>query len=128
MHYKKMFPSRYLRAVDFEDSEKDLVIHRIEFEMFGQGTDAEEKSVLYFAGISQGLVLNLTNSESIADLHGDDVDGWPGNPVTLYQTKVKFRKDRVDAIRIRATAGQNGQKETSQPDEADSEDEADGIF
>ena len=52
MHFKKLFPSRYLRAVDFDDGELAVVIDRMEFEMVGQGSDAEEKPVLYFSGVN----------------------------------------------------------------------------
>ena len=104
MHFKKLFPSRYLRAVEFDDGELAVVIDRMDFEMVGQGNDAEEKPILYFSGMNQGLVLNVTNAETLADIHGDDSDNWPGKAITLFRTKVRFGKDRVDAIRVRPPA------------------------
>ena len=104
MNYKQMFPSKFLRAVDIGSGGDNVVIDRVAMEMVGQGADAEEKSVLYIRDVTQGLILNITNANSIAAMHGDDTDDWIGRTITLFRTKVQFKADMVDAIRIKRPA------------------------
>ena len=101
MHYRNLHPSRFIRSSDI-DGDKRSTIDRIDFEMVGQGSEAEEKPVVFFSGMNQGLVLNRTNSESIADLFGEDTDDWVGKDVVLYRDRVRFGAKMVDAVRIKA--------------------------
>lgn len=49
------------------------------------------------------MVLNLVNSESIAEIAGtDDYEQWPSVRVQLYATKTEFQGKRVPCIRIEA--------------------------
>ena len=59
------------------------------------------KPTLYFRGKQKGLPLNKTNSATIADVLGDETDGWVGEPIVLYPTKVDYQGKRVDAIRVK---------------------------
>jgi hypothetical protein len=97
-----MFPSRFLKAVDFADGDQTLTIADIREERIGQGRDADDKYVVYFEELEKGLVLNKTNSGIISKLHGDDTDDWIGKEVTLYSAEVQFKDDMVDAIRVRS--------------------------
>jgi hypothetical protein len=97
-----MFPSRWLKASDCEDGDLTLTIERIVEESVGQGRDAEDKWIVYFAEHDKGLVLNKTNMNTIAKLHGDDTDDWINRQVTLYSTEVQFQGDMVEAIRVRS--------------------------
>lgn len=100
----QMFPSRFLKASDFEDGDATLIISDIREEAVGQGRDSEDKWILYFEGTEKGLVLNKTNSTILAKLYGDDTDGWIGQSITLYATEVQFKDDMVEAIRVRSKA------------------------
>lgn len=104
--FKKLFPGKYLKAADLDGEDRPLVIERLVVEWIGQGADAEEKPVLFFEGEDQGLVLNVTNAATIAELHGEDTDDWPGRTIVLYPTRVQFGAKVVDAIRVRLTAEQ----------------------
>lgn len=97
-----MYPSRYLKAADFEDGDRVLTIKGVDSERIGQGADAETKWILYFEEEDKGLVLNKTNSGTIAKLYGDDTDDWEGKKVTLFATEVQFKQEMVEAIRIRS--------------------------
>jgi hypothetical protein len=97
-----MYPSRYLKAGDFEDGDATLTIADIRQERIGQGRDADDKWIVYFEEEEKGLVLNKTNSNSIAKLHGDDTDDWIGKEITLFATEVQFQSEMVEAIRIRS--------------------------
>ena len=100
-----MFPSRYLKASDFEE-ESSLTIASVEMQTFKTRDGAEEiKPVVSFKGEEKGLVLNKTNSKLIAKaLKSDDTDDWVGKAVTLYAADVEFGGDVVDAIRVRGRA------------------------
>lgn len=97
-----MFPANFLRADDFEDGDAVLTMKRIEEETIGKGKDAKDVFILYFRELDKGLVLNKTNSNTIAGLYGDDTDDWKGKQVTLYATEVQFQDKMVDAIRVRS--------------------------
>jgi hypothetical protein len=98
----EMHPSKYLKASDCEDGDLVLTIERLEQDRIGQGKDAEDKWIVYFVEHDKGLILNKTNTNTIAKLYGDDTDDWEGKPVTLFATEVQFGTDMVDAIRIRS--------------------------
>jgi hypothetical protein len=97
-----MFPSKYFKASDCEDGELTLTIDSLRRELIGQGSQAEEKYVLYFEGEDRGLVLNKTNSTTIARLHGEDTNDWIGKQITLFATEVPFQGEVVDALRVRS--------------------------
>lgn len=100
----QMFPSKYLKASDFDESGSVLTIDRVEMETVGQGKDADDKPIVYFKELEKGLVLNKTNAGIISNLHGDDTDDWEGKLVTLYATEVQFQGDMVEAIRVKKKA------------------------
>lgn len=99
---KEMFPSKYLRAADFEDGDAVLTIERVEPDKVGMGKDAKDVWVVYFEGEDKGLILNKTNTNTVAKLYGDDTDDWIGKPVTLFATEVQFQSEMVEAIRVRS--------------------------
>jgi hypothetical protein len=103
MNFKKLFPSKYLKAVDL-DGDTPVTIDFLRVEVVGQGNDADEKPVLYFRGKEQGLVMNVTNANAIAAIAGEDTDGWGGTEIVLYPTMVQFGSKMVDAIRIKPAA------------------------
>lgn len=126
-----MFPSRWLKASDFEDGDATLTIRDVGQERIGQGKDAADKFVLYFVDEDRGLVLNKTNVGTIAKLHGDDTDDWIGKDVTLFATEVQFQSEMVEAIRVRSKPprrpGQKAAKPTA-PAEAVTDDPDDAPF
>jgi hypothetical protein len=90
------FPSKYLKCSDLQGHEVKVVVERIEVDSIGD----DRRAVLYFRGKQKGLVLNKTNANTIKDMWGNDTDGWAGKEITIYPTRVDFKGDRVDAIRI----------------------------
>jgi hypothetical protein len=95
-----MYPSKWLKASDCEDEDLVVTIDRVVEEEIGQQRDL--KWVLYFKELDKGLVLNKTNTTTIAKLWGDNTDDWEGCQVTLYATEVQFQGDMVEAIRVRS--------------------------
>lgn len=101
MNVYKLFPSRYVAAVDLNGHDVTVVIKNVVMEEMGAPPQAEEKPVAYFVKAKKAMVLNKTNAMNIAGLYGPDTDQWAGKSVTLYSAKVKAFGAVHDAIRIR---------------------------
>ena len=74
-HYKKLFPSNYIRVCDLEGrGDVTVTIRQLQLdEVHNPDTNEKEtKPVLYFTKGTKGLILNVTNAETIAQLYGDD--------------------------------------------------------
>ena len=100
MRVSDLFPSRYIKAGDVIEPQI-VAIRELQVEEIGQGKDAENKPVLYFHNRQKGLVLNVTNARTIEDAYGIETDAWPGKSIELFSTKVDFKGDRVDGVRVR---------------------------
>lgn len=99
MNMTDLYPTRWLKASDLRGHTVSAVIDRVELEDLGGG----EKPVVYFQGKDKGLVCNRTNAEAIAAALGPETDDWTGGKVTLFATKVNFKGQTVDAIRLTCT-------------------------
>lgn len=98
MKISNAFPSKFLKAGNLQDRNVTVTMSHVVIEDVGDG---ERKPVLYFQGKNKGLVLNKTNSGTIAAVYGDDTEAWNGKLIVLYPAMVDFRGDSVEAIRVR---------------------------
>lgn len=98
MRIDELYPSRWLKAADVTRP----VLATIKSVAIEEVAEGEDKPVLNFFGDLKPMVLNRTNSASIAELYGEDTDTWTGKQVVLFSTKVQFNSKLVDAIRVRA--------------------------
>lgn len=96
----ELFPSNRLKAEDAEHEDLILTIDHVDVETFDNGA----KPVLYFRNEKRSLVLNKTNAQTIAKLHGNDTDQWAGKRIALYATEVEFKGDTVLGLRVRLRA------------------------
>jgi hypothetical protein len=92
-----LYPSKYLKASDLDGQEYALVMSHVDME---QMPDGEHKAVLYFSNANKGLVLNKTNAEMIALMHGGETDDWQGHKITLKPDKTQMGGKIVDCIRV----------------------------
>ena len=124
-----LFPSKYVKASDLEGGPKTVVIRELLVEEIGQGKSAEPKGVLYFSDFDKGMVLNVTNCRTIEDGYGTETDAWPGKSIELFSTKVDFKGDRVDAVRVRIpkepSAGELLDEPTPRPKRSEAAEEPD---
>tara|TARA_B100000029_G_scaffold166576_2_gene162788 strand:- start:135 stop:545 length:411 start_codon:yes stop_codon:yes gene_type:complete len=104
MDITSAFPSSWLKAADLGGREVTVPMAEVRIETVGQGTDAEEVPVLFFAGQAKGLILNKTNARSISQLYGTETTGWAGRQVTLFPTTTQFGAETRECIRIKAPA------------------------
>lgn len=106
MNLDEMFPSRWLSAKDFAEGEtKTLTIRNVEIEVFEKDGEKKSKPILSFREKDmKELVLNKTNAQTIAAMHGDDTDDWLGKKITLYVTEVEGFGKLQPAIRVKSKA------------------------
>jgi hypothetical protein len=95
------FPSKYIAATDLQGRDVPVTISHVSMEVVGSQGNQETLPVVYFMGKEKGLVLNKTNANTIAQLHGDDTDFWANRPVTLFPTQTDFQGRQVPCIRVR---------------------------
>ena len=100
-----VFPSKYLKASDLNG--KPIAVEIMDSAVEQLKTldgKTQDKLILNFKGYKKGLVLNRTNYDAIADIHGEETDDWEGKIIELYPTKTAMGGKTVACIRIRATA------------------------
>jgi hypothetical protein len=97
-----MFPSKFVAANDLCGQDVAVVIAGIKVEKVG--SDDEQRPVVYFQGMSKGMVLNRTNARRIEQLYGGETDAWIGRPITIYPSETDFAGETVPCIRVRPDA------------------------
>lgn len=66
----------------------------------GTGGKKEECTVAHLQGVKP-LILNATNSKTIAKLYGPYIEDWAGKQITLFASTAKLAGDTVECLRIR---------------------------
>ena len=107
--YKTAFPSKYLKAEDLGTTRPIGTIESVDFEEVGTGQKKDRKLVVHFRERTlKPLVLNLINSDTIAEIAGtEDYEEWPETRIVLYATKTEFQGKRVPCVRLEAPPKQN---------------------
>lgn len=98
MNIDSLFPSKFLKASDLEDSQKALTISGISIEDLQDGS---RKPALSFKETDKQLILNKVNATTISSSYGKNTDQWAGKRVILFSVPVSFQNKLVDAIRIK---------------------------
>lgn len=98
MKVSEAFPSKYLSAADLQGGNARVTMANVEIETLGD----DSKPVLYFQGKQKGLVLNKTNSKTIAESYGDEMNDWRGQEIILFPIMTDYQGKSVEAIRVRA--------------------------
>jgi hypothetical protein len=117
-----VFPSKYLKPSDLKNGPevgKINVAALEDLKDFSGGL--AKKLVIYFQRKLKPLILNRTNWDSLADLHGDESDDWAGCEIELYATTVLVNGQEKDTVRIRKPSAKT--KKASPPPSTDINDE-----
>jgi hypothetical protein len=125
MNARSLYPGKWLAAADLDGADMTLTIKSLEEEEISRG---DPKWVLGFREVKKRLVLNKTNTDSIAVVLGDETDGWIGKRITLFSTEVDYKGDQVEAIRVRTKPPATRSKKPAKPytqAEADMDDDDD---
>ena len=102
MRVTELCPSPHLEAADLGDdigASKVVTIKGVEIKLVG--AEQVKKGVVYFEECNRGMVINKTNSNTIAALHGGDTDEWIGKRITSYRSETSFQNKTVPCIRVK---------------------------
>ncbi len=102
MKKNSVFPSEYLKVEDVSGMGEEYTMLEVEMVEFKDPKTQEvsKKPVLWFQGLDKGLILNKTNWNLIATLHGDESDLWLGKKITLGLSEIEAFGKKQDAIRV----------------------------
>lgn len=93
--------SNFLKSADLQGQSPVVLIDTATVEEPDFGDGKKPQIVLTFKGAQKKLGLNKTNAMELARLFGtEDWTRWQGQQIKLYVTKVKYKDQMVDAIRI----------------------------
>ncbi len=102
MNVNDMFPSKYLKADDIQ-ADTPVVISHLVYEMVAE----ESKPVLYFQGCVKGMILNKTNTTSIAQAHNmPETDRWSGLQMLLVREFTDWPAPNTPCLRLRPSLQQ----------------------
>lgn len=105
--YRKLLDREYLYHYDLDGRDVNVTIRSIGVEeMASSDGKQSRKPVIYFEGLAKGLVMNSTNLDMVASMHGIMTENWIGKRITLYPTKDRKggkNGTMVDCIRVRPT-------------------------
>jgi hypothetical protein len=101
-HVDLMFPSRYLKAADFEGKPVALTIAEVfrDKVQMANGSKAE-KYIVRFRETDKELILNKTNAKAVAKALGEPkAVNWAGERITLKPTTCEAFGEMVPCIRV----------------------------
>ncbi len=99
----------YFGEQDFTspDEVKTVTVASHNIEQVQNESGKSRKGVLRFKENVKPLILNVTNSKTIAKLYGKDADGWIGKRIALYfDSNVRFGRELVGGVRVKAPEAQ----------------------
>jgi len=103
-HWKNLFPSKTMLLGSHNLNPGEELIATIKIvkiqEIVSTSGQKENVPVVQFEN-APPMVLNITNSRTIASLYGECYDHWAGNHVQIFATKVKAFGVEQMALRIR---------------------------
>jgi hypothetical protein len=101
-HWKRLINPMYLGAYSLPPGEDMTVRIQSVGRSIVKGTDGkEEECTIATLQDQKPLILNRTNSKSIARLYGPYIEDWSGKDITLFATKTKVAKEVVECLRVR---------------------------
>lgn len=113
MRVTELCPSPHLEAADLGDEIGDSRIVTIKgVDIHVVGAEQVRKGVVYFEEFDRGLVINKTNSSTIAGLYGNETDEWTGHKITLYRSETSFKNKTVPCIRVKDSVPKEPAAET----------------
>lgn len=101
-HWKRLINPDYIGAYALNPGEDLLVtIDSVRSEkVTGSGGKKDECSVARLIG-QKPMILNATNSKTIAKLYGPYIEDWAGKQIILYASTTNLAGEMVECLRIR---------------------------
>lgn len=101
-HWKQLQDPRFIGAYALPNG-NDMTVtitHVRKEEVTMMGGKKEDHTIVYLAN-QKPLILNVTNSKSIAKLYGAYIEDWEGKDITLYASTTKLGGEMVECLRVR---------------------------
>jgi hypothetical protein len=101
-HWKSLINPDYIGAYSLPDGEDmNVTIDYVQVEeIVGAGGKKDHCTVAHLVN-QKPMILNVTNSKSIAKLYGPFIESWSGKEITLFATTTKLAGEAVECLRIR---------------------------
>ena len=101
-HWKRLINPEFIGAYSLAEGE-DLTV-RIDYvqvqEITGTGGKKEHCTVAHLVK-QKPMILNVTNSKTIAKLYGPYIEDWAGQKITLFASTTRLAGETVECLRIR---------------------------
>lgn len=97
---KRYQNSRFLNAADLTQPRTVVTITAVGEELVGD--EKRCKLIVKVEQFSKGLACNLTNTDSLCQILGENEDLWPGKRIALVKARTLFSGRMTDCIRIEA--------------------------
>lgn len=104
-HWKQLKDNDYIGHWDLPKGQEapvtiESVVHE---EVYNPASNEKEiKPVISFKNKKKRMILNTTNMEAIASIHGVDPKTWPGKQITLFRGTTKVRGKPTECVRVRS--------------------------
>lgn len=106
-HWKRLINPDYIGAYSLNEGE-DLTV-KINFvqveEITGSGGKKEHCTVAHLVN-EKPMILNVTNSKTIAKLYGPYIEDWQGKLITLFASTTRLAGETVECLRIRPSVAE----------------------
>lgn len=101
-HWKRLINPEFIGAYSLpEGQDLTVVIDFVQLqEITGTGGKKEDCTVAHLQG-EKPMILNVTNSKSIAKLYGPFIEDWAGKRITLFASTTRLAGETVECLRIR---------------------------
>ena len=101
-HFRKSFPSRFMRPTDLDDGPITVTINAVPEENLGTQDRPDPKPVAEFhEGEVKPVVLNITRCEAIAEIAGsEDMNDWPRTRIQLAKGWTRYQGKKVACIEV----------------------------
>jgi len=101
-HWKRLINPEFIGAYSIpEGQDLTVTIDYVQLqEITGTGGKKEDCTVAHLVN-EKPMILNVTNSKSIAKLYGPFIEDWAGKKITLFASTTRLAGETVECLRIR---------------------------
>lgn len=105
MNYDMLYPSRFLKAGEFDGKTVTLTIQNVSLEELEKDDGTTRTTpIVSFAETKRQLVLIKTNAQCIVAMLGNETDDWVGKRVTFFPERdASGLSDSGYAIRVKGS-------------------------
>ena len=111
-HWRNLFESKSMLLGSHNLNEGEELVCEIQstsIEVIKNKNGKDERVPVLCFNNAPPMVLNITNTKTIASLYGDLYDHWVGKSIQVYATKVKAFGAVTMALRVRSVIPANNQ-------------------